>query len=101
LRGSFEDNGKYIRCWNCGFIVNIDRDLGDAEHSGNYETDVSIQAQGLAMGGTNPVSIMEELDTIGTIIENGADGNPITDYYTPRLPEVSRGCPFCGCVNLM
>ena len=33
LRGSFEDEGKYYRCWNCGFICNIERDaFGEDEN---------------------------------------------------------------------
>lgn len=95
LRGSFEDNGKYIRCWNCHFIVNVDRDLGDPERSGNYETDAYVYADPLVTGGTSPVSLMEEVSTIGTIID------PNATYYTPRLPQVSKGCPFCGCTNLL
>ena len=32
IRGKGDDEGKYFRCWNCGFICNKDRDeLGDAE----------------------------------------------------------------------
>jgi len=100
VSGSFEDRNKYIRCWNCGFIVDTERDLGDSERSGNYETDAVVYAQPLNFGGTNPISSMDRLDTIGTIIKNGPDGNPITDYYTPRLPEVAKGCPLCGCTNL-
>jgi len=100
LRGSFEDANKYIRCWNCGAILNVDRDLGDPERSGNYETDAVVFAQPLNLGGVNPISVMDELDTIGTIIKQDAAGNNITDYYSPRLPEVSKGCWLCGCTNL-
>jgi len=94
--GSFEDKNKYIRCWNCGFIVNTDRDLGDPERSGNYETDAVVNAQTLVMGGTNPDCSMDTLSMVGTLILNDAAGDAITDYYTPRLAEVSKGCPFCG-----
>jgi hypothetical protein len=134
LRGSFEDNGKYIRCWNCHFIVNVDRDLGDPERSGNYETDAYVYAQPLYLGGKPPVDVIkipdvvnefvlatEELDTIGGVIEEdtghqrivyqitlmekldtiGTIIDPNATYYTPRLPQVSKGCPFCGCTNLL
>lgn len=26
LPGAFEDDGKYYKCWNCGFICNATRD---------------------------------------------------------------------------
>jgi hypothetical protein len=100
LSGSFDDHGKYIRCWNCGFIVNVDRDLGDPERSGNYQTDVIIASQSPTGSGTTPICTIDKLGSAVVLIENGADGDPITDYYTPRLPEVARGCPLCGCTNL-
>jgi hypothetical protein len=101
LKGSFEDKGKYIRCWNCGFIVDTDRDLGDPERSGCYQTDATVYAQTLGMGGSNVESTLDGLDMIGVLIQNDNTGSPITSYYTPRLPEVSKGCPLCGCSNLI
>jgi len=98
--GSFEDKGKYIRCWNCGFIVDLDRDLGDPNRSGNYETDTIIESQPQTGSGSDTILGMDTLSMIGVLILNGLDGNPITDYYTPRIPLVSKGCPLCGCENL-
>lgn len=95
LKGSHEDAGKFFRCWNCGVVLNVDR-LGNHDSSGNYETDAIVNAQTLNYGGENPISTMDGLGSIGTIIEQDAAGNNITDYYTPRLPEVSKGCWFCG-----
>ena len=39
--GEGADKGKYFRCWNCGWICNVDRDeLGDSDSSsGNDHTD--------------------------------------------------------------
>lgn len=99
LQGSFEDRNKWIRCWNCGFIVNTERDLGDPEHAGTYQTDVNVDSPNPMGSGTDPIITIEGLNTIG-LIENGKDGEPITDYYTPRNPLVNRGCPFCGTNNL-
>ncbi len=96
LRGSFEDSGKYARCYNCGFIVNLDRDVGDPERANLKITDAIVKAQTLEMGGTNPISTLETLNGVGVMLENNAAGSAITDYYTPRLPAVNRGCPFCG-----
>lgn len=104
LSGSFEDKNKYIRCWNCGFIVDTERDLGDSETSGNYETDAQVYSQSLVMGGESPYStimVMDRLGMTGTMILEDANGDAITDYYTPRLPQVNKGCAFCGCTNLV
>lgn len=100
LSGSFEDRGKWIRCWNCGFIVNVDRDLGDPEQSGVEITDAIVQAQTLEMGGTAPNCSMDNLDMVGILIKQDASGTAITDYYTPRLASGGRGCPFCSTNNL-
>lgn len=99
IPGSFEDKGKYLRCWNCGFIVDVDRDCGDSERSGNYETDFTIEAGPLKGSGSTPYMELDGLNMIGTMIINGPNGDPITDYYTPRLPQSSRGCKFCGVTN--
>jgi len=39
--GEGADKGKYFRCWNCGWVCNVDRDkLGDSDSgSGNEHTD--------------------------------------------------------------
>ena len=97
IPGSFEDSGKWLRCWNCGFPVNVDRDLGGStDQSGNYETEVYLDAVSPAGSGDSPIIGMDTLGMVGPIIENGADDEPITDYYTPRIPLVSHGCPLCG-----
>lgn len=94
--GSFEDKNKYLRCWNCGFIVNTERDLGSSDRDGNYQEDFAVEGVSVAGSGENPVLGMDTLDGAGIILENGADGDPITDYYTPRVPKVSHGCALCG-----
>ena len=107
LSGSFEEKNKWIRCWNCGFIVNTERDLGDPEHSGVLITDTGVsvtdaivEAQTLCMGGSDPRGSIDTLNGVGTMIMNDASGTAITDYYTPRLASAIRGCKFCGCTNL-
>jgi len=100
LPGTGEDSGKWIRCWNCGYIVNVERDMGDTERSGNYEADFPFEALPPSYYGTEPVIVLETLNQVGTVILNGPDGEPITDYYTPRVPLVSHGCPLCGCANV-
>lgn len=99
LSGSFEDHGKWIRCWNCGFIINLDRDLGDPERSGNYQTEVIIPSPSPAGSGTTPLSMFDSLSMIGNMIGLDNTGSAITDYYTPRNSEVAKGCPLCGTNN--
>jgi hypothetical protein len=101
IPGSFEDKGKYIRCWNCGFIVDTDRDMGDQNQSGNYETDMVVESQSRTGSGSDTLISMDTLGMVGVLLKNdGQDGNPVTKYYTPRIPQVSKGCPLCGCTAL-
>jgi hypothetical protein len=100
LQGSFEDTNKHIRCWNCGFIVDTERDMGDPGRTGNYETDMVVSTQPRTGSGLDTNIYGDTLNMVGTLIANGPDGNPVTDYYSPRIPQVSRGCPLCGVSNL-
>ena len=48
----------------------------------------------------NIILTMDGIETVGTMMQNGPDGKPITDYYTPRICKPVKGCPMCGTVNL-
>lgn len=65
-------------------------------------TDFPVEPEEVRMSGDelNIILTQDGLDTVGTMIENGPDGNPITDYYTPRICKPLNGCPFCNVVNL-
>lgn len=106
LYGSFEDSGKYIKCRICGWIVDTTRDLGSSEGTGNYSSDFPVPSEPIGcVDGDYSVAVAQStLDTvrngfIGTVIKNDSDGDPITVYYTPRQPSVTRGCPLCGCCS--
>jgi hypothetical protein len=99
--GSFEDSGKYIRCWNCGFLVDTTRNISGRGSGKQYEDFSPSETEVNSSGDADKITLT--IDTIsmeGVILENGADGNPITDYYTPRKVVVYGGCPFCGTKNL-
>ena len=92
LPGSFEDKNKYIRCWHCGFIVDVERDLSSPGSPGTYVTDMVVPA---AVGDSTILG-MDTLTMIGVLVTD--DWNP--DIYVRRIPHVGRGCPFCGTTNL-
>lgn len=107
LPGTGEDRNRYVRCWNCGFTVDLNQYVG-GDASGiqvtEYVTDSVIGTEAaqqylLENGEINIESYNEIPDEIGTIIETGPDGEEVTDYYTPRFAEAVGGCPFCGCRN--
>jgi len=92
LYGSFEDSGKWYKCWVCGFIFDITK-IAVGSGKGTSSEDFPIEDTDTVS--RNSLSI----EGNSTIIENGADGDPITYYYTPRKATVIGGCPFCGCMN--
>jgi hypothetical protein len=102
LPGADEDRNKWIRCWNCGFRVKVDRDIGDPEHSGIQVTDAAIPANPPFGSGASPISVLENFDMVGLSLKNDKpDGTPETIIYTPRMAEAVRGCPLCGTSNLL
>lgn len=48
----------------------------------------------------NATITADSLDTVGVMILNGADGEPITSYPTIFVSSPNNGCPLCGVVNL-
>jgi hypothetical protein len=101
LRGSFEDSNRWIKCWNCGFTIDLTK-VSIGGRGGIEVRDFSYENQDIVDSG-DPNNILLTLDTLnmeGVILEDGADGSAITDYYTPRIAVAVRGCPCCGCTNL-
>jgi len=101
LPGSFEETGKFIKCWNCGSTIDTTRNISGSGHGVRHE-DFPIEDLNV-IGGGEPKDIVLTMDTLsmeGVILENGPDGNPITGYYTPRKSVAVSGCWLCGCRNL-
>lgn len=85
MYGEGDDRGKYFRCWNCGFICNIDRDaLGDGD--GRSYTEFAVTTEPLypvADGGPPYKAILKGV----TILER--DGYQVG----------GTGCPLCHTLN--
>lgn len=88
--GDGKDAGKYYRCWNCGFVCDIDRDqLGGRDEPSR----VSSKAYDL---------VGEDSETLVKDTNNSSDYSIFggTAYRRTRYePEVSSGCPMCGTLN--
>lgn len=118
--GDGKDAGKYYRCWNCGFICNVDRDeLGGPEerdavsykvYTGSFSTDtldssedITMIHHGAEVDGINddvyPLSTKLTFRSQHVIMENDLAGDPkaVRVNYTPD--EGSGGCPFCHTKN--
>lgn len=119
LRGTGDDEGKYYRCWNCGFICNVDRDsLGDGESRDGASTEfyydyypqsegayrgvasgLFLEDEGAAGDHTSPALALRCVNRGTTrTIAVGPDGLPVTTKLT-YAPTVVSGCPGCGTKN--
>ena len=115
-----DEGGKWIRCWKCGFPVNIDtvvigvddmaeesvvvQDFDYTELNGTMRGSSpypgnTVNRPALAEGDYRTASL-DTLSMPGPIIQLGIDGAADAFTYTPRQTVKTAGCPFCGCTNL-
>lgn len=106
LHGAFEDDGKYFKCWNCGTINNIERNVG-FDGNGIVVKDKTIVSSVDTLLQFNAILTNNQKITMGfsgfgelVMLENGPDGEAITTYYTARKAESVKGCFFCGATNI-
>jgi hypothetical protein len=116
--GEGRDDGRYWRCWNCGFVCDVERhELGDSEskdgvshtiyealYTGGpkkgtnstdyYETDADIHG----ISGTTALLDIASARSGHVLLQNDADGEPKTVRIN-WTPDISHGCPFCGTLN--
>ena len=115
--GSGDDDGKWYRCWHCGFINNIDRNIvGDGE---GLAYQITIDGVTYPVADPSPSSMVNYTYGDGTYFGDGSiDGSGTnyapgalqtfvgvtgkagvtTSYMSVESVAVS-GCSFCGCKN--
>ena len=119
------DEGKYFRCWNCGFICDKERDaLGkdmrsrdSSEYYDQYYpqsiqgdrsttlTDYQLSLEGItdSENDASPragiaFARLAMLRGGAIVMESSADGTAKTIRLTYK-PKNEGGCPFCGTTN--
>ena len=109
------DDGRYWKCWNCGFICDVERDeLGDSEsvagishtiyeaqYGGAQKNDGDYNETDAKQHGTNsgiPLLTMASIRSQHVLMENDSSGTPAT-IRSNWTPQVNSGCPFCGTKN--
>ena len=100
--GRGDDAGRYYRCWNCGFVCDVERDeLGDADSTaGDDHTDINnlANANPYTNNAANHISLRTCVGHQYVAMRIGADGEPKTIVHL-HTTDISRGCPFCGSTN--
>lgn len=93
-RGNGLDFGRFFRCWNCGWTV----DIWESSHSGTPPGTGYTDGSSLEDSFINNQSILGGLDEIFVSLELSADGTPKTiAHYLESV--ISGGCPLCGTKN--
>lgn len=118
VMGDGQDDGKYFRCWNCGFVCDVERDaLGGSDslsgvsyeiYEQKFSTDggnapfigASIHGVALDANGLDAEALIRKscLYTGHVLLEEGPDGTA-KGIYRNWQPTISSGCPFCGSRN--
>ena len=98
----WEDLGKYFRCWNCGFICDVDRDsLGgpeDRSGTGSEFEKTTLPDNGwIDYGRRSVTNALKDWNHTVLVRVNGA-GTPLPIELS-YSPTVNQGCPFCGSLN--
>lgn len=102
LWGAYEDTGKYFRCWNCGYICDVDRDGYDRGEGGSSGVIVKdfAEVSNPTYGFEDDLAAMCTNDDDAHIaLRNGFDGEAITVYRHNHYPVIGGACPFCGTRN--
>ena len=110
--GAEEDTGRFLKCWNCGFLIDTHLGLSTGDGSGLSYGDRALYTDRIRpsadryfpsdlRGGVTQL-YWDNPFILGTIPKNGMDGTPASvSTYTPRLVDVAPGCcPLCGTRNL-
>lgn len=102
LKGFGRDEGRYFRCWNCGFICDVERDSlgGAASLDGVDHVNYSVPTYGAV-----PNEEGSGLSVLGGNIEHFHVSSELDSSGNPKKPlhqfqvTITGGCPFCGTLN--
>jgi len=89
LRGSGEDDGKFYRCWNCGFTNDIDRNaVGDSDGV-TYTIGTLPNEQNVNKG--------YEVSNSGDVVL--VEDSPVFSERHNIGASAHSGCALCGSMN--
>jgi len=108
VKGSGDDSGKFFRCWNCGFVCNVERDeLGGRDSVGGISFEIyeerssTIYPDGVEHGTDIDGFPLSKISVLGKghiSLKVGMDGLP-QGVDKVWVPVITGGCPFCGTKN--
>ena len=101
LYGEGEYQGRFYKCWNCGFVNDKDQAVVADTYQGGDSSAVEEFDTAPAPYGTGDTSFLLTLNTTFdtmTLMPVDANGN-IVEINQPRRVVITGGCAFCGSYN--
>jgi hypothetical protein len=106
LWGAESDRGRYLKCWNCGFLVDTQKGLSSSESNGNSYSQTAGTNNSIPTTPTSPLYGHTIQDYQGSFDESAAPGNDkvsigaITTFVLYSIDTSIGACPLCGTTNL-
>lgn len=102
--GAETDRGRYIKCWNCGFLIDTHAGLNTSDTSGNSYTQPSGTNNNIPTTPTYPIYGHDIQDYQGSFAVAAGNDKISIGLITPGVIysiDTSIGaCPLCGTTNL-
>ena len=104
VKGRGEDEGKYFRCWNCGFVCDKDRDkLGDGESRSGVVVEEFVVSNELGYQfGDDPLDSKITLESVGfhdEVLPRASSDGTAREVKHDQEGTAASGCPMCGSLN--
>ena len=102
--GAEEDRGRYIKCWNCGFLIDTHRGLNVSDTNGNSYTQTVGSNNSIPIAPPDSVYVNEIQQYQGSFVVGSGNDKVSIGMMTPAVIysiDTSVGaCPMCGTTNL-
>lgn len=102
--GAEEDRGRYIKCWNCGFLIDTHRGLSTSDTNGNSYTQTVGSNNNIPTTPSNKLYSHDIQDYQGSFVSGNGNDKVSIGMVTPAviysIDTAVGACPLCGTTNL-
>ncbi len=103
LKGSYEDENRWYRCWNCGTRIDSQKvPSGDSTADyvilEDYSETAYFSTGDICQDGRDALTQLACLEGNTALLELGPDGEPKTIRHDFKIVG-TLGCPGCGILN--
>lgn len=102
--GAEEDRGRYIKCWNCGFLIDTHRGLNTSDTNGNSYTQTVGSNNNIETAPPDVVQAHNIQYYQGSFAAGSGNDKvsigAVTPYIVYSIDTAVGACPLCGTTNL-